>query len=461
MHVIVIGNGILGLMTAYRLVERDRAVRVTVVGPANHRGCASLAAAAMFNSFCEVDGRTLANGYERRKFLFNRAAAPLWPGLLEQIQEQSGEKQQFGFGTFLVNNHTTDALEDETFDAVLAALEEFEEPYERVAAGAIRNFRPAARGRASRILLIPREGWVNPVLLLQALKVILARSGRVRFVEGCCRSLEREGKAVTRASLMDGDSLTGDVFLLAPGATFSAILAQSNLGLKMPRVFYGVGCSILIRTAELTLSQCVRTPNRGLACGVYAAPHDPAHTLIGASNTVSPEPEDHPRLTSVHTLLHGAMEQINSDYYRSRLVKVNTGWRPTSEDTVALLGPTSLPNLFVATGTKRDGLHCAPLISRCMADLLFDGDTDTDLSLFRPERDLVRLYTRREAIEQSVRHMMNAAYQHGFTPARDRMLEELARHWREDLDRLHDAVGATDWGIPPELVNMYKYGHAR
>jgi hypothetical protein len=155
------------------------------------------------------------------------------------------------------------------------------------------------------------------------------------------------------------------------------------------------------------------------------------------------------------------MEQINVDYYRSQLVKVNVGWRPTSEDTLPLLGATSLPNLFVATGTKRDGLHCSPLIADCIADLVYEGRSSTQIDLFSPEREPVRVLGREEAIEKSVSHMINAAYQHGFTPAKDRMIDEMRRHFREDLDRLHDQVGAVDWGIPPELINMYKYGHAR
>jgi glycine/D-amino acid oxidase-like deaminating enzyme len=461
MNVIIVGNGILGLMTAYRLVGRHPSLRLTVVGPSDHKGCASLAAAAMFNSFCEVDPGTLDNRYEREKFLFNKASTPHWPSLLRQIEEASRTPLPSGFGTFLINNHATDALEDRAFDAVIGALECFEEPYEKVKPADIPNYKPAARHRAARGIFIPREGWVNPVRLLGALRQILADSGRVEFIDGRCRSLERIGQSVAHLDLEDGARLTGDVFLLAPGATFSSIIAQSNLSLDMPRIFYGVGCSLLLKTGKATLKNCVRTPNRGLACGVYAAPQDDTHTLVGASNFISPEPEEHPRLTSVHTLLQAAMEQINSDYYKSQLVRVNTGWRPTSEDTLPLLGSTSVRNLLVASGTKRDGLHCAPVISNYLADLILTGHSEMDLSLFRPERKPVRLYTRQEAIDTAACHMLNAAYQHGFTPALDNMAEELLRYFRSDLERLHDAVGAFDWGIPPEMINMYKYGHAR
>jgi glycine/D-amino acid oxidase-like deaminating enzyme len=461
MTVVIVGNGILGLMTAYRLVQRSASVRVTVVGPTDHKGCASLAAAAMFNSFCEVDVGTLSNKIERQKWLFNHSANRCWPGLLKELEVASGTKLEYGFGTYLVNNHATDPLEDENFDAVLAALTEFGEPHELVAPSAIPHYRPGARGRAARAVFIPREGWVNPVLLIAALKTILGATGRVQFVADRAERVEARGGKVSAVALAGGQRVAGEGFVLAPGATFSTLMQNSQLGLEMPRIFYGVGCTVLLKTGEMTLTNCVRTPNRGLACGIYAAPQDPAHTIVGASNFISPGPEDYPRITSVHTILGSVMEQVNADYYRSQLVRVNLGWRPTSEDTLPLLGGTALPNLFVATGTKRDGLHCSPVIAEYLSDLILGGRSEHDLALFAPERKPVRVYTRREAIDAAVRHTLNAAYQHGFVPARNRMVEEMERHYREDFERLHDSVGAHDWGIPVELLNMYKYGHAR
>jgi hypothetical protein len=153
------------------------------------------------------------------------------------------------------------------------------------------------------------------------------------------------------------------------------------------------------------------------------------------------------------------MEQINSYYYRAGLANVNVGWRPTSEDTLAVLGRTSIDNLIVATGTKRDGFHCSPVISRAMAVLIMGGKPDCDLSLFAPERVPVHIYTRDEAIAIAVRHTINAAYQHGFVPAKNRMTEHLEKHYRDDLINVHNAAGAEDWGIPPEMIDMYRYGH--
>lgn len=459
MNIVVIGNGILGLTTAYKLIKKDSALTISLLGPYDNKGCASLAAAAMFNSFAEIDTSTLSNEIEHQKFLFNKLSTPYWPQFIKQLEEESGLTVESGFGTYIINNHITDSLEDDNYDAIIHALDTYNESYENIKPSQIPNFKPSVNGRAGRAMYITNEGWVNPVSLVNALKLILEKSGRVKFIDGYCKLLHRTDDSIAYAMLENGEKVTGDAYILSPGATFSKILKASNLELNTPKIFYGVGCSLLLKTGANTLNNCVRTPNRGLACGVYSAPQNATHTLVGASNFIAVEPEDYARATSVYTLLKSAMEQINTDYYRAELVKVNVGWRPTSADTLPLLGTTSISNLIVATGTKRDGLHCSPVISDYMSDLVLGNKTEHDFSLFKAERDIVKIYTREEAINIAVRHSINAAYQHDFVPSKNRMVEDLEKHYRNDLNELHDKVGAIEWGIPPEMIQMYRYGH--
>lgn len=461
MEIVIIGNGILGLTTAYRLIKADNNIKIKLIGPYNHKGCASLAAAAMFNSFAEVDRNTFDNEFERKRFMFNKASTPLWPDLLKEIEADADRKLEYGFGTFVINNHSTDNLEDENFDAIVDALKLFDEPFEQVAPSTIPNYKPSFFGRAGRAIYIKNEGWTNPVLLLEALDAVLLRSGRVSFVDACCKFLQQENGNISYVLLDNGDKIVGDQYVLTPGATFGKIVEASNFNLNFPKIFYGIGCSLLLKTNEATLSHCVRTPNRGLACGVYAAPQNSSHTLIGASNFISPEPNDHARITSIYTLLKAAMEQINSDYYRSDLTKVNVGWRPTSEDTLPLIGKTSINNLIVATGTKRDGLHCSPVISIILANLVLGIEDEYDIDLFKPERNPTRIYGRDEAIQIAVRQSINAATQHDFRPAKNRMMENLEEYFFDTYSKLHDKVGAYNWGIPPEMIDMYKYGHCK
>lgn len=126
-----------------------------------------------------------------------------------------------------------------------------------------------------------------------------------------------------------------------------------------------------------------------------------------------------------------------------------------------MVGATDIANLLVATATKRDGLHCSPLIARCLVDLATGAPVSHDLSHFKPDRAPVKFLTRKESVETFVRHSMNANYQHDFVPAKNKMVSQLEAMYRSDIEDLHDKVGADTWGIPPELVDMYRYGHIK
>ena len=69
MHYILIGNGIISLSTAFRLLkDLSSSSKITIIGAKERVGSATLAAAAMLNSFCEVDEDTFANKYNKLRF---------------------------------------------------------------------------------------------------------------------------------------------------------------------------------------------------------------------------------------------------------------------------------------------------------------------------------------------------------------------------------------------------------
>jgi len=482
MHTVILGNGIIALTTAFRLMKRlGTGDRITIVGRYNRIGSATLAAAAMLNSFAEIETHSLDSELDLYRFELSHLATRMWPKFESDIIAAAasclpkGCSSCEGFGgggcvstgTYVVNNTAADDLDDENFDAITQALDRFDEPYSQVSTRDIPNYAPEQRHRATRAIYIPNEGWFNPRLMIEKLDAVLQRHPRVTLIDANAKLLRGSENQIDSALLDDGQVIAGDKFVLATGATATDLIAESNLGLPIQRVFYGVGVSIEIRSPEFPHTKCIRTPNRGLACGIYSVPYftDPKgpndHIIVGASNFISPIPYHHGRLTSVASLMTAAIEQINANFYRADLVRVNVGWRPTSQDTYPLVGPTSISNLIVATGTKRDGFHLSPILSEYIAAMVHDESVDARFQVFTPERVPMRTLSREDAIEKAVRHRMSASYQHGFTPSQDRMPEQLKRMYQDDVARLHDQVGATDWGIPPEMLDMYRYGHAK
>lgn len=472
MKTVIIGNGILACTTAFRLAQSARkGDSVVIIGKAAREHSATLAAAAMLNSFAEVEVGSLDSAEDKYRFELSRRAGAMWPAFEQEIVAAAGKKygNELGgkFGTFIINNTAADDLDDANFNAIVAALKTYKEPYDAVDPRDIPNYMPEQRYRATRAIHIKNERWMNPRYTMEKLDAALASFACVQRVDAQADTLIAKGGKVAGVMLDNGQAITGDSYLLATGATASDLLARSKLGVNMQRVFYGVGTSIEIKSPDYPHHACVRTPNRGLACGIYSAPYFQGpkiksdHILIGASNFISADPYHYGRLTSVENIMSSAMNQINRNFYRADLVRVNVGWRPTSQDTYPLVGPTSLKNLVIATGTKRDGFHLAPLFSEFIAAMLRNKTVEKKFAMFAPERPLIRNLTRAQAIEKAVRHLTSAAYQHGYSPSHSRMPEQVAHMQRDAVTALHDKVGAKDWGIPPEMLDMYRYGHAK
>ena len=62
------------------------------------------------------------------------------------------------------------------------------------------------------------------------------------------------------------------------------------------------------------------------------------------------------------------------------------GLRPGTPDALPILGATSTPGYYVATGHFRDGILLAPITAEVMAAVIEGGTPEYDLTQFSPER---------------------------------------------------------------------------
>jgi len=481
MNIVIIGNGILAVTTALRLALRAKeSDKIYIIGKKSRPGSATMAAAAMLNSFCEVEEGSLESEIDLFRFELSYQATRMWPKfvmdhlevamqhdcLIDDCKDCGGATGGcFELGTYLINNTATDSLDDANYNAVIKALDDFIEPYSVVDPRDIPNYKPFERNRATRAIYIPNEGWLNPKLTLRSLDASLEGFDCIEFIDEEVESIEKNGNLVENVILKNGNRVSGDKFLLATGATSSEIIDRSNLGISIPRIFYGAGVSIQIKSPNDPHTKAIRTPNRGLACGIYTVPFYTSpnvpldEIIIGASSYLSPVPIKGARVGSVQGLLNGAMEQINSNFFRAEITAINLGYRPVSADTYPVIGRTSISNLIIATGTKRDGFHLSPLLSEVLMKIIYEEEIDSRFKVFSPERKLIRELSREKAIEISIKHLISSSYQHGFVPSHDRLGEKIKEMYRKELEELHDKVGAFEWGIPPELLDLYRYGH--
>src|SRR5208282_5152396 len=114
---------------------------------------------------------------------------------------------------------------------------------------------------------------------------------------------------------------------------------------------------------------------------VYLVPRSDGRLLIGA--TV--EDVGYDKRTQVEAIqrMQVAAGRLVPDLARARRHEIWAGLRPGTPDDLPILGATSMPGYFVATGHFRDGILLAPVTARLMAQAVSGEKADTIFRLFR------------------------------------------------------------------------------
>lgn len=458
----IIGNGAIANALALHFSERHKDMRIALVGPSARPGCASLAAGAMLNVFAELEAGALDHPVARQKFDAAVAASKLWDAHLGMLNARlkSVAPVSINQGTYVVANACADRFDDENYEAIGRYLTEYGEPFREVDPREIKGIKPTPQSRPLKAMFIEREGTVSSKHLHRAYDEALARTPGVAVVDAEAESVDSTGKTrivTTRA----GERLTASHVIIAAGTTTQSFVEKLGLQKRIPRIVLGVGVSLIIKSQTEIPTKVFRTPNRGLACGLYVVPYEQNYCYVGATNYICPWEVPLPRVQAVHYLLQCAMEQVNTDFYKGEIHKTIVGYRPTTMDTYPLLGMTSIEGVWIASGTKRDGFHLSPKIAQEFLASMESGRQPFG-GAFRPERTLLLEEPREAAIERSVRHIISTGYQHGFRMPHsnwDPLIEDGVR--RKVIDA-YERSGLADheFGIPPELLDMYRYGHA-
>lgn len=405
---LIIGNGMVGLAIAAGLSRKVAAEQIVVVGPAARPNSASMAAAAMLNSFAELEPGALDHPRDRLKFELSQASARLWGDFVEEFDIPA---DFYRLGTILLNNNASNAYEDAAFDAIKGYLGEFDEPYETVEPSTEASYAPSSNFRSRSALFLPREGVVNPDGVVHALQASLEKRG-VRFVDGKVATLLKDNERTLGVKLEDGSQLCGDRVVLANGSAATRLWDGDCI-----KVINGVGATVVLKNPGIKGRYVVRTPNRGGACGIYHAPYQDDLFVVGATNLITTLDEEFPRAESVAALINGAINQVNHQHRSSSFVRYNFGYRPVSLDCYPVIGRLN-DNTFIASGTRRDGYHFAPWLADHVGSLLLDLPlTASAREYFEytvPQRSALQEYSIDACARKYAAVKCSALSQHGF-----------------------------------------------
>lgn len=233
----------------------------------------------------------------------------------------------------------------------------------------------ALRGRA---YLLP-ECSVDPRKLASALEKSARKLG-VDFVTG---------SAVTEVAVLGGRATgartTKSFYLAAAVVNCAGAWASQIKPFGMPtRPVKGQMVCVVpqagAHAAGPLIRHVVRTPE------VYIIPRSDGRMLLGS--TVEEAGFDKHVDTDTVQRLHRAAVNVVPEIGQMRIHDAWAGLRPASPDGLPILGATSLPGYYAATGHHRDGIMLAPVTAQVMTQLLKGRPPDFEMKLFSPLRFL-------------------------------------------------------------------------
>ncbi|MEU3416389.1 glycine oxidase ThiO [Streptomyces sp. NPDC006658] len=369
--VLVIGGGIIGLVTAWRAAQRGLAAAVVDPGPG---GGAARVAAGMLAAVTELH-------YGEETLLgLNLASARRYPQFAAELTELTGH--DLGYrrcGTLAV---ALDADDRAHLRELHALQQRHGLESEWLSGRECRRLEPMLAPGVRGGLRVDGDHQIDPRRLAAALVVACERSG-VAFHRVRAERLDVAGDRAAGVTTADGTALRAGQVVLAAGSLSGCLAGVPAEALPPVRPVKGqvLRLTVPARYAPF-LSRTVRAVVRGGQ--VYLVPRENGELVVGATSeelgwdTTVTAGGVYELLRDAHELVPGITELP--------LTETRAGLRPGSPDNAPLLGPSALAGLLLATGHYRNGVLLTPVTGDVLAHTLVTGELPEEARPFTPRR---------------------------------------------------------------------------
>ncbi|MEU5684413.1 glycine oxidase ThiO [Streptomyces venezuelae] len=369
--VLIVGGGIIGLVTAWRTAQRG--LSVAVVDPEPGGGAAQVAA-GMLAAVTELH-------YGEQTLLgLNIASARRYPAFADELTEATGHDLGYrACGTLAVALDSDDRAHLRELHALQqrSGLES-----EWLSGRECRRLEPMLAPGVRGGLRVDGDHQIDPRRLAGALVTACERAGVV-FHRAWAERFSVVRDRAHGVLLAHGTELTAGLTVLAAGSLSGRLAGVPDDVLPPVRPVKGQVLRLSVPKAYAPfLSRTVRAVVRG--SHVYLVPRENGELVVGATSeelgwdTTVTAGGVYELLRDAHELVPGITELP--------LTETRAGLRPGSPDNAPMLGPTRLAGLHLATGHYRNGVLLTPVTGDVMAHALTTGELPDEARDFTPRR---------------------------------------------------------------------------
>ncbi|MFI7317453.1 glycine oxidase ThiO [Streptomyces venezuelae] len=369
--VLIVGGGVIGLVTAWRTAQRG--LSVAVVDPEPGGGAAQVAA-GMLAAVTELH-------YGEQTLLgLNIASARRYPAFADELTEASGHDLGYrACGTLAVALDSDDRAHLRELHALQqrSGLES-----EWLSGRECRRLEPMLAPGVRGGLRVDGDHQIDPRRLAGALVTACERAGVV-FHRAWAERLSVVRDRACGVVLADGTEPAAGLTVLAAGSLSGRLAGVPDDVLPPVRPVKGQVLRLSVpKPYAPFLSRTVRAVVRG--SHVYLVPRENGELVVGATSeelgwdTTVTAGGVYELLRDAHELVPGITELP--------LTETRAGLRPGSPDNAPMLGPTRLDGFHLATGHYRNGVLLTPVTGDVMAHALTTGELPDEALAFTPCR---------------------------------------------------------------------------
>jgi len=349
MHdVIVIGGGVIGLSIARELAPR-KSVLLLDRGPTGNG--TSWAAAGMLSPLSEANNDGPFFQLCTRSFSMYEEFVR---SLVDETGIDCGYSDNEGVLTLATTSEAASTLQCRAAWQQKAAFQ-----VELLSGDDVRKLEPLVTAPVQKALFTPRERSVAPRQLVNALR------------ESC---LNRGVDIETGVNVHSIDQFKAPNVIIASGVWSGELKGLDPIIPVQPRK----GQILSLATPSRPFKRIIRWQH------TYFVPRGSGEMIVGATEENAGFDRSNTP-AGIGQLLNEA-QQISSHVGAYPILEMWSGLRPATPDHLPIIGPSSIPGVFYATGHYRNGVLLAPVTASIIAELIENGKPTTAIDSFLPSR---------------------------------------------------------------------------